>query len=380
MQHRSISSLFSVACTFLTSVVFAGPIYNVTNLSATVPGASDFVGYDINNSGEVVGYSLLPGCCTGAIGPMLISGGNAILIGALPGGGNYGTANSINDSGQIVGNSTNGTAERGFLYSNGVMIDIGDLSGGQDGSRATGINDFGVVVGSSYSAVGIRAVSFENGLLKDLGTLPSESEGSAAYAVNNAGQIVGQSSRSTTSHAFLYENGSMFDLGVLPGHYRSSASSINNLGQVVGTSQEVGSASGTAFLYSSQEMKSLGTLPGMQWSEAYDINDFGQIIGISFNDSKHTGFLYRNGEMVTLNDLVDPLEEWNISEVSSINNLGQIVAYGRQGEGRFGTLLLTPITTNSEIPTPSTLLLTALGVTILGSTRSRFLPPRKIVS
>jgi probable HAF family extracellular repeat protein len=59
---------------------------------------------------------------------------------------------------------------------------------------------------------------------------------SLAAAINDLGQVVGTScTQDCLAHAFLWsESGGLEDLGTLPGYSRSSASSVNNLGQVLG--------------------------------------------------------------------------------------------------------------------------------------------------
>src|SRR5215467_7119511 len=67
----------------------------------------------------------------------------------------------------------------------------------------------------------------------DLGTLGGPN--SRAFALNDKGQVVGQADTPDRhSHAFLWEGGHMIDL-VAPGVEGSCACSINNRGQIVGT-------------------------------------------------------------------------------------------------------------------------------------------------
>jgi probable HAF family extracellular repeat protein len=68
----------------------------------------------------------------------------------------------------------------------------------------------------------------------DLGTIGGYY--STASDLNQAGQVVGQAGTADgLGQAFLWENGTMIDLGTLGGTY-SYAEGINDLGQVVGTS------------------------------------------------------------------------------------------------------------------------------------------------
>src|SRR5438874_4675200 len=149
-------------------------------------------------------------------------------------GGTYSAAQAINNSGEIVGESSTASGElHAFLWQDGTMIDLGTLGGTY--SSARGINERGQVVGSNTIGSGeSRAFLWQNGVLTDLGTLGGRSIGSTANAINNQGQVVGACGTSTGElHAFLWQDGIMTDLGVLSGTF-SSAQSINEHGQIVG--------------------------------------------------------------------------------------------------------------------------------------------------
>jgi probable HAF family extracellular repeat protein len=69
----------------------------------------------------------------------------------------------------------------------------------------------------------------------DLGTLGGPF--SSASAINNRGQIVGVSNTDpVTLRGFLWEEDAMTELGTLPGGHFSGASGINDRGQIAGTS------------------------------------------------------------------------------------------------------------------------------------------------
>jgi probable HAF family extracellular repeat protein len=77
----------------------------------------------------------------------------------------------------------------------------------------------------------------------------------------------------------------MTDLGTLPGGNYSSATGINNRGQVVGVANDANGLD-HAFLFEDGVMTDLGTLPGgSEFSQATGINDRGQVVGYSFTAS-----------------------------------------------------------------------------------------------
>jgi probable HAF family extracellular repeat protein len=90
---------------------------------------------------------------------------------------------------------------------------------------------------------------FDDGVMTDLGTLPG-GDSSSATGINDRGQVVGFSNTaSADTHAFLFENGAMVDLGTLPGGRSSRAFGINNRGQVVGSSSSATSPFNHAALW-----------------------------------------------------------------------------------------------------------------------------------
>lgn len=154
-------------------------------------------GRAISGSGQVTGYDDLGhGFITGSIGMGLTELGT--LDGAV-----YTFADDINDSGRVVGTSHilshsghfGDTVTRAFITGpNGIGItDLGTLGG--DNSGAVGINDSGQVAGVSYIAGdGFTKHAFITGLngigMTDLGALGSG--GSSGVAdINNFGQLVG---------------------------------------------------------------------------------------------------------------------------------------------------------------------------------------------
>jgi probable HAF family extracellular repeat protein len=100
-----------------------------------------------------------------------------------------------------------------------------------------------------------------------------------------------------------------------PGATNSSATRINNLGEVIGTANN----SATVWVYQNGTYTFIPALPGSRSYYPNDINDHGQVIGSAFvaGDGQYHGYSYQNGVTTDL----------GIYQPSSINNLGQISAY-----------------------------------------------------
>lgn len=188
----------------------------------------------------------------------------------------------------------------------------------------------------------------------------------AANAINNFGAIVGQSLNwDFKSSAILWKNGVETALGALnPASKCSGATSINDLGQVVGWSATTSAAcyqlSGTeapvhAFLWEAAAgMRDLGTLPGDTSSAASRVSPTGVVIGASgsaiVNDPVLTyaievvgrPFIWsRERGMRDLNQMIDPQSGWTLNSAADINLWGQIVGTGTVDRKTHG-FLLTP--------------------------------------
>jgi probable HAF family extracellular repeat protein len=167
---------------------------------------------------------------------------------------------------------------------------------GDTGSNAADVNDHGEIVGSSGSA-GVNSAflwTASNGMRR----LPSLSSGNTqASAISNSGDIAGFSTdASGNPHAVRWRAATAWqleDLGSL-GRCCSFADGINNLGDIVGTSN-FGRRAGLqhAFLVASTStgMTDLGAIGGS--SVARDLNDFGVVVGAGRTRNSNHALLWR---------------------------------------------------------------------------------------
>jgi probable HAF family extracellular repeat protein len=110
---------------------------------------------------------------------------------------------------------------------------------------------------------------------------------------------------------------------------------------------EVGEFISRAFLWThgSAEAVDIGTLDDDPVSEAFAINSSGTVVGISFGDLVlgPRAFVYENGELIDMNDLVDIAPDVLMS-AQDINEAGQITGRVRDGvTGEVFAFVATPV-------------------------------------
>ncbi|HLY40188.1 MAG TPA: hypothetical protein VKR52_03200 [Terracidiphilus sp.] len=352
------------------------PHYIVTDLGALGSGtvASAF---DMNNLGWVAGSSnLAPG------GPQhaFVWYGHGPLkdLGTLN-GADCPQCNSAADGPNLLGETAIGSEIstpdpdgedfcaygthlvcRGVVSFNGRLIALSNLQGGRN-ANAFGINDLGELVGfaengvrdstcataTPYQVFQFQAVKWEpNGRIVQLSPLESAGD-TVAYAmgVNDLGQVVGSSGTCATQglpplnvnglHAVLWErDGTPVYLGTLGDAMNTAsnnASSINNLGQVVGTSQFTDGTIHSFFWSKATGMQGLPPLPGAFATVAgccRTINDHGDIVGFAFDESGPHAVIWIGKQIKDLNTLIPANSPLYLLGAYSIDDSGEITGQG----------------------------------------------------
>jgi probable HAF family extracellular repeat protein len=308
-------------------------------------GGSGSFGQAINNLGEVVGMSKLPG--DAASHAFFYSGGVMRDIAPFNSGNLLVIQFGLNDIGQAVDGVVVGSMYYPAIYNShtGNITTLGLFGGNYYNFTgwASGINNSGVVVGTSYLRSGLeRAYVYRNGVMTDLGALSGSY--SEAVAINNSGMIAG----SSYGRAVVWINNSIVDIsqGV-----ESYAEAINDSGTVVGRYRHVDHDE--AFIWSGGNLQGLGALTPGGTSGAEDINNNGDIVGYSYVGNGTHGFLYQNGVMVDLNSLMPTNSGWVITHAYGVNDSDQILCQGSSG-GLSHSFIL-------QVPEPSVSSLLILG-------------------
>jgi len=326
----------------------------------------------INDLGWVAGDANLQGDATQHAELWIF--GHPLDLGTLGGPNSAVLWPGVNQLGQVVGVSDTGKTDPygetwscgaffpdshaghtcvGFLWQWGTMTSLPTL-GGNNGF-ATAINDHGQAVGWAENTVHDptcvppQVLQFEAvvygpapGQIKPLPPYPGDLDG-AATGINNQGQIIGISGicqnavgNQSALHALLWQHGHPVDLGNLGGYAWHTPMALNNHGQIVGFSDLPGDDGGAnpnfhAFLWTQRTgMIDLKTLTGDAISEALGVNEQGDVVGVSYaaGFGNPRAFLYRNGQMIDLNTLVDGKSSLYLQVAQEINDAGVIVGQG----------------------------------------------------
>jgi probable HAF family extracellular repeat protein len=384
------------ACSLLAAVTMAQsphPGYTVTDLGPTDTPFSQAT--YVNNHGLVTGFET---AADGTQHAVLWYRG-AITDISKPGlGGPNSGAGGANEFGQVIGGAETLNADPNnenfcgygtgfqclaFLWQNGVMTPFPTLGGINSGYGQ--INNLGQVAGYaendtrdpdcrpgvSVNGTGPQVLDFEpviwgprRGQIRQLPLLPGDTVG-VAFWTNDEGQAVGMTGScgntvipgfSTAPHAVIWEkNGSVHNLGNLGGTVNTSmlgvgtvAFAINNQGQVTGVSALPGNETFHPFLWTRDtRMRDLGVLSGDLVGAGLGINNEGDVVGASISapgpaSGNPRAFLWRNGVMNDLNQLVPAGSPLYLLTAFAINDVGQVAGFGVTSTGEIHAFLATP--------------------------------------
>lgn len=253
-------------------------------------------------------------------------------IGTL--GGTHATAFDLNDAGQVVGSSSlpgDPPYTHAFLWSRtSGMIDLGTLGG--NSANAVAINNLGQVAGSSpFSDSRPHAFRWSPAFgLEDIGLFPG-GDFSNATDISDSGLVTGWGSNANgNGHAFAWTpTTGLIDLGTRGGSF-SFAEATNARGQVAGYATVPGNL-WHAFLWDARfGMKDLGTAGGTE-SFALALNDYGQVVGVFDTPRAQRAFSWTHARGIVD---IGTLGGAN-SRALAVNNKGQAVGGSMTRAGTF---------------------------------------------
>jgi probable HAF family extracellular repeat protein len=195
------------------------------------------------------------------------------------------------------------------------------------------LNNFGDVAGRAGDSPSgeARATLWNHGSLRstNLGNLGG-GEYSSASGINDTGEVAGAANIAKSIVPFVWTPaGGLRRVPLLPGDNCGQAFGINKYGHVAGYSS--GPKGKQAFLWTrSNRVRNLGILPGGNYSSASDINDSDEVVGTSASAAGERAVLWTtDGNIRDLGTLPGDTS----SEGSAINNNGDVVGYSNGPRG-----------------------------------------------
>jgi probable HAF family extracellular repeat protein len=255
----------------------------------------------INAHGDIVGQN-------GVLPVLWQSGEEGVVLGLPPGNAGFGSASGINNARTVVGSfeSSDDSVRCVRWTFGGEPVDLGFMGAGGF-CEAFGVNNAGQVTGDATATPGAfaerHAFVLDRGTFRDLGTLP-QGGSSTGIAIDDRGDVAGQASVPPLDflhfHAVFWPaGGEIVDLDPQDRFLTSTATGINNRGEVVGTvtlfhaarQQKAVRFDGQEAVRLESEVSNLG---GWTLDQATGVNNEGEILGVGHApDGRAHGFLLR---------------------------------------------------------------------------------------
>jgi probable HAF family extracellular repeat protein len=260
-------------------------------------------------------------------------------------GGRTSRAYDINTRGEVVGESvtSSGTREAFLWTATGGMRRLSEEAG-PGPSYAYAINDFGIAAGGIDTAEGSQAVVWSDGARRSL--MIGRAASSVAIDINASGYTAGQVDRTEpgnrVSAAFIHRHAEPANsLLPSPAGLSSSARALNDLHQATGYFETTNGTTHAFVFDGVSGLRDIDTA-GNAYSSASGINNRGEVVGSFFHEptDDDRAFLYREGRMQDLGETAGA-EDWQLIEACDINDTGQVVGFGWHGDRERAFLLPT---------------------------------------
>lgn len=332
-------------CTFAATAALAAPVYKIESIELQ-HHARPRSALGISNNGIVAGDAWI-GARNSDSAYLYKNGTVRPLLGPDT---NDAAGWRVNNDGAVAG----WVGDQAWMWDKtGAGTNLDALvpcdAGSSRDSKAWDINQAGdVVLGFICDRAGTRvfgAYLYRGGSLIEVPTLGGSY--TSASAINNIGQIAGSSflppdgNGHVYEHAFIWHNGSMRDIGTLGGH-DSGAQDINDAGHVIGMSSNAANEN-RGYWYDGSTMHQLPTCHGSEyWPRPEAINNRDQITG-NYLRKGFQAFLYQKGHCYPLQNLLDASGTgWSDLQAYDINDKGAIVGNGLLN-GKSKAFIATPV-------------------------------------